>query len=383
MGRLMATLPKKLSSPTRLFRVFALTLGLTLLANTGCAERRYLARSLPTDYTAPVRENVEEIDLSGLTNYSAGSEMIDRGDVLEVTVVTDYGDRNAMTVPARVDDNGLADVPLIGKVPVAGFELDEAEQAITSAGVARGMFQKPHVTVTMKRQRKNAIMVIGAVKEPGLKELPRGSCSLLAALVSAGGLSEDAGTDVEIRPSLRSNAAPGPPDLNAPRVAGGDGTALTGYETATPVSDAARAIVRVNLTKTAAEGKAAHVLSDGDVVYVMKEVPKPVYVMGLVRKPGEVELSPNKDMYMLDALALAGERTLPVADKVIVIRRIAGEEKPIVIEASVREAKANGAANVRLMAGDIVSVEETPATIVMRTLTDVLRIGVGSTIPMF
>ena len=65
------------------------------------------------------------------------------------------------------------------------------------------MFQKPHVTVTMKRQRKNAIMVIGAVKEPGLKELPRGSCSLLAALVSAGGLSEDAGTDVEIRPSLR------------------------------------------------------------------------------------------------------------------------------------------------------------------------------------
>ena len=141
MGRLMATLPKIALALDAMVPGLRAGAGTDPIGEYGLCRAQISARSLPTDYTAPVRENVEEIDLSGLTNYSAGSEMIDRGDVLEVTVVTDYGDRNAMTVPARVDDNGLADIPLIGKVAVAGLELDEAEQAITSAGMGAACFR--------------------------------------------------------------------------------------------------------------------------------------------------------------------------------------------------------------------------------------------------
>ncbi|HYW79053.1 MAG TPA: polysaccharide biosynthesis/export family protein [Thermoguttaceae bacterium] len=381
----MATLPHRVYNGVALFRATRVVLAVLLIGSAGgCAQRGFLAKKLPPQYIAPVRSNIEEIDLSGLANYSVSSETIDLGDVLSVTIVTDYGDQDPMTTPARIRNDGTADIPLIGPVRVAGLELDQAEQAIAAAGIAGGIYKKPHVTVTMERQCVNKITVIGAVEEPGEYEVPRTRSSVLAAIVAAGALSDTASGDVEIRRRRSRSGQPGSPGLNPPRIAGSrDGAQLTSYVIPEPNQTGGPRVVRINLVKAAAEGDGGPYLEDGDVVMVMKKIPKPVYVRGLVRKPGEFELSPNRDLYMLEALALAGGCTMPVADKVVILRRVEGEEEPIVIKTSIREAKADGSANVRLMAGDTVSVEETPATIVMRTITDVLRIGVGSTIPLF
>jgi len=381
----MATLPHRVYNRAALFRVSRVVLGVLLVGSAGgCAQRVFRARELPPQYLAPARANIEEIDLSGLANYSVTSNTIDLGDVLEVTIVTDYGDQEPMTTPARIRNDGTADIPLIGAVHVAGLELDQAEQAIAAAGVARGIFKKPHVTVIMEKQCVNMITVIGAVEKPGEYKVPRTRCSVLAAIVAAGALSETASGDVEIRRRTARVGFPGASPMNPPRLAHHDGgTELTSYVVPEPNQAGGPQIIRINLVKAAAEGDGGPYLGDGDVVMVMKKVPKPVYVRGLVREPGEFELSPNQDLYMLEAIAKAGDCTLPVANKVIIIRRVPGEEEPIVITTGIREAKANGTANVRLMAGDTVSVEETPATIVMRTVTDVLRIGVGSTIPLF
>jgi hypothetical protein len=53
------------------------------------------------------------------------------------------------------------------------------------------------------------------------------------------------------------------------------------------------------------------------------------------------------------------------------------------IRASIMEAKHNPAANVRLAAGDLISVEETPVTFVLATLQNLVRIGMSSSLPLF
>ncbi|NQU21084.1 MAG: polysaccharide biosynthesis/export family protein [Candidatus Nealsonbacteria bacterium] len=366
---------------------------LLAVATAGCTANRYLAGDLPPEFQAPITENIEAVGLTRLSHCPTNSELIARGDVLEVTIITDYGEQTTTTTPARVSDDGTANVPLIGKVALAGLELDEAEQKIASEGITRGVFQHPHVVVTMKRKRMNRITVIGPVKEPGVYDLPRDSSTLLAALVAAGSLDEDAGYDVEIRRAASRNGAARPPGIHAPFNSPPPGSPPSGlphgnvmqagYEQPWPPgpAQAQARVIHVNLTTAADGGHDANLLNDGDVVVVPKRAPKPIYVMGLVERPDKYELPPNHDTLVLDAIAQAGGRTMQVADKVLIVRRVPGREEPVVIETSVRRAKADGKANIRLAPGDIVSVEETAATVVLDALRNFMR--VGATLPLF
>jgi len=350
-----------------------------VFGTAGCASRIYQATELPAEFLAPPTQNVQEIDLSRLPNYAVNSQRIDCGDVLEVSIVTNFASLNTTTTPVRVGENGVANIPLIGPVELAHLELEGAEQAIAAAAIARGVFQRPYITVTMKRQRTNKVTVVGAVNEPNEYELPRSSSSLFAALVAAGGLSEDAGADVEIRRPVRGGA---PGSFEPPGQMLADGS--IGYRSAEPHPPYGGQVRRVNLAQAiSGGGDGGGYLGDGDVVNVTKRAPKPIYVIGLVREPGEVEMPANQDMYMLDALAKAGDRNMQVADKVYVIRRVPGRVEPVVIQSSVRQAKVNSAANVRLAPGDIVSVEETPTTVVLDAVRSFIRFGFSGAIPMF
>ena len=139
------------------------------------------------------------INLSGLADQSVSAEVIQPGDVLDVTMITDYTKLTTTTAPVRVADDGSIAVPLVGRVGVGGLEVKQAEQVVNAESVARGVFRTPCITVTMKQCHTSRVTVVGAVNSPGMRELPRGSTSLMAALLAAGGLDKEAGTDVEIR----------------------------------------------------------------------------------------------------------------------------------------------------------------------------------------
>ncbi len=141
--------------------------------------------------------------------------------------------------------------------------------------------------------------------------------------------------------------------------------------------------MRVNLVTAAAEGSNGYFLDDGDVVMVSKRDPQPVQVLGLVFKPGQYDLPVNQDLRVLDALALAGGWNSPMADKVHVIRNIPGRPEPVVIEVSIDEAKMHGKGNLRLGPGDIVSVEQTPSTVIYDMFTRFLHFGVDGSVPIF
>jgi polysaccharide export outer membrane protein len=106
--------------------------------------------------------------------------------------------------------------------------------------------------------------------------------------------------------------------------------------------------------------------------------------MGLVNRSDQYEIPEDlPEPRLLDALAMAGGQSLSIADKVHVIRQLPGRAEPVVIQASVRAAKADLTSNIQLAAGDVVSVEETPTTFVVGTIKDFVRFGFSSAIPGF
>lgn len=115
-------------------------------------------------------------------------------------------------------------------------------------------------------------------------------------------------------------------------------------------------------------------LEDGTVIMVERRDPQPIQVLGLVRKPDVYDFPVGKNLRVLDALAMAGGIDSPVANKLYVIRRRPGMPEPAVIELSLSKAKRNGMENLLLEPGDTVSVEQTPATIVLEA---VRMIGIG------
>jgi polysaccharide biosynthesis/export protein len=134
--------------------------------------------------------------------------------------------------------------------------------------------------------------------------------------------------------------------------------------------------LRVDLAG-AAPTLADYHLGDRDMVMVQPREKEMIFVTGLVTKPGQFELPAKHDVRLLDAVAMAGGTSVPVADKVLVIRRQGSRPEPVPIEASLSDAKRNGRENLLLGAGDVVSVEQTPATAMVDTFMKLFRVSVG------
>jgi polysaccharide biosynthesis/export protein len=351
-----------------------------VLCMTGCAtlfkSDTFRAASLPRELVAPKTLDLEAVDLAGLANNSVSVEVIQPGDVLDVSMVTDYAKLATTTTPIRVAADGSVSIPLVGAVAVGGLEIEQAEREINAQSIARGIFRSPSITVTMKQCRVRTVTVVGAVVKPGVQGLPRGSTSLLAALVAAGGLTKDAGAQVEIRHTdLRRSPVDRLPLAQQPRAA--DSVVAASHQT--PLSGAPSpptSTYSVDLLAAAAGDIVVPELSDGDVVHVRKRTLPPVHVIGLVQRPGEFPYPTDREIRVLDALALAGGVSNPAAERLIVIRQLQGAAKPSQIAVSLQNAK-SGPDNITLAPGDTVTVEHTAATTVVEIFKTVFHVGFG------
>lgn len=366
----------RLRAPSAAPRAAALLAAAFFAAAAGCQSHCYNASSLPPDLAAAPTTDVHRLDLSFMAQRSASSESIQPGDLLSVTIAHGAEEDEPATYPLRVDERGIVELPLIGNVPVAGLEPVGAEAAIRRASIERGIYVRPAVSVVMETRRSNQVTVLGAVETPGTYPLPAAESNLLASLVAAGGLTEDADTIVEVRQAQQGTATLPLQGPSGPS----DGSAVpAAFESAAGVAASTR---RIDLAKVA-PGQADYRLGDGAVVTVMARPPQTVQVIGLVNRPDQFDIPPGQDVRLLDALALAGGRTLQVADKVRVIRNLPDRSEPAVITASVRGAKSNGGENIRLAPGDVVSVEETPLTFTLEMLRSFMRFGFSSAMPGF
>lgn len=347
----------------------------------GCASGPdFYAEDLPTELHAPPATNAQTINWSRLAVSTSTSDTIEPGDVLEVTIAANLSLQDMVTLPVRVNEKGIAALPVIGEVPLGGLRLEDAESAIAATSMQAQLYRAPQVTVSMKRKHTNRITVVGAVEKPGLYNLPSGHSNLLAAVVAAGGLTKEAGTIVEIRDPQPGLQLPPPQPLIASESEGDRVTPVSGTTGHTLVEMSATSrfrAVKIDLISFD-EADSGLKLGDGAVVTVERRDPQPLDVLGLVRKPGRYEFPPNKEMRVLDAIAMAEGTSSIVADRIYVIRKTNWQE-PVLIEVSLKAAKKSGVENIRLAPGDVVSVEQTPATMVLDTIR-LFNFGVGASV---
>jgi polysaccharide export outer membrane protein len=372
---------------------------LLAFALTGCQASPYRAADLPAHLRAAPTHRSKDLDLTRLAGQGVGTSEIGPGDLVELTITSGRGDETTEPSSMRVARDGRLAVPLVGWVPVAGLEPVEAEQRIAAAAVERDIYRQPLVTLQVTEQAVNRITVLGAVDSPGVYSLPRGSSDLANAIAMAGGMTEEAGSKVDVlRHDSPSFLADGSPPFADPAevgvvLASYDGVPAPGEspQTATtaarpgPPGTAPIRSIRIDLAQAEPSRNNQHHLNDRDVVMVLPQEQQLIHVTGLVKRADQFHLPRDQEVRVLDAIALAGGVSSPVADKVFIIRRMADMPEPIVIRVSMRKAKQNGDENIRLTAGDLVSVETTPATTLVETANMFFRmtLGLGSNVTIF
>jgi len=354
----------------------------------GCQSGTYKAGLLPAEFRTASTNAKPIMNLARVASPGTGTAILAPGDLLEISVSTGRSDEKITPAIARVADDGTVSLPVIGPVPVAGLEAFDASQNIANLAIQRGMYHHPIVTVEIKSKAVNRITVLGAVKEQGVHEIARGSSDLISALAAAGGLTEDADSVIEIiRQPKFGIAANGAPPL--PQATTEDGKIqLAAYQNIGPTPNAPQSpgtpgwmapqTMKIDLANGNPITNADFRLLDRDIVRVVPRKEEVVYVAGLVKKPGQFEIPLDQDIHLLDAIALAGGRSSPVADKVFVIRRVKSRPEPLVIQVSISKAKQNGLENLRLAPGDTITIEQTPVTAIVDTLGKFFRFSFGA-----
>ncbi|NND97129.1 MAG: hypothetical protein HKN47_07365 [Pirellulaceae bacterium] len=356
-------------TPTCQFAYVTALVG-TLLAFAGCNNRVIQATNLPSQYVAPYYPSANQIDLSRLSNDASDSERLAGGDLIGVTISSGLEEKPEIK-RVRVNESGEVNVPIVGIVPVAGLTLDEAEKLIGDESIQRRKFVNPVVTVTLEKRRMRKVAVFGAISRPGTYEIPANKCDLAAAIAAAGGLTATADTTVQIRS----------PKPNQPQVQ------TVSHEftdpTQTPLLNQSGESIEIDLTRPEENRREQFELIDGSIVMVREKRPRAVFVTGMVRSPKKVDIPENSDLRLLDAITMAGGRSTPFAQKIKVIRTLDGRAAPISIMTTYSKAKKDGSANLRLAAGDVVSMEETTGLLVFEAIRSVFSFGIGASVPVF
>lgn len=255
--------------------------------------------------------------------------LIGADDQLTVTVLQ----APELNTTARVSQEGLISLPLLGPVRAAGLSPVEFERALREQLGAKYM-KNPEVTVQVTDIRSQGLSVVGAVAHPGVLQV-RGSTRLLDVLSLAGGLTPDAGHSVLI--VHHGAAAP----IEIPLK---------------PLMESRD--LRLNVP-----------VFPGDVVNVRPA--DIVYVVGAVKKPGAFAMQGNDRLTVLRALALS-EGLVPTAQKNAIVVRTSpsGERAEIAVDLG-RLLKGQNP-DVGLQAHDVLFVPTSGSKVAARATLDAL-----------
>src|SRR5208337_298930 len=278
-----------------------------------------------------------QAELVNYKDYQVGPE-----DQLDILV---YG-QDKLNRSLRVNGQGEIIMPLVGAVKVAGLTAQEIERRLMELYDAHYLVN-PQITVAVKEFRHQRVAVTGAVNKPGSYEII-GPRTLLEVLSMAGGISNQgtpsgggsqAGDVVNV---IRHQNAP---DLA--KTMKGSAVYPVASKTETMVIDLRRLVSgqepRLNVT-----------VGNGDVVYV--PFAGTAYVLGAVKKPGNIVVKEN--LTVSQAVALAGDVDPMLANNDITIMRFDDQGKPISINTNLKRIYAQTEPDIRIKGNDVVVAKE-------------------------
>jgi polysaccharide biosynthesis/export protein len=206
-------------------------------------------------------------------------------------------DSPELTRTVRVDADGNIRLPMLkDPIQVRGMVPSQLESAIAKALTQGNVLVDPVVTVTIVEYQSRPVNVVGAVKNPLVFQATR-PIPLLDAIARAGGIREDAGSDIVVSKEVVRDGKP------------------------------------VRVTQTIPVRKlidnadpALNVMLHGGEEVLVPEALK-IYVVGNVKKPGAYPVRTDEETTILQLLALS-EGLSPFSAKVAyVYRRSAGGTK--------------------------------------------------------
>ena len=200
-------------------------------------------------------------------------------DLLEISgpELTEAGGKRS-----RLDGDGNVEVPLVGRVHVAGFTVEQTEEKLNK--LLKTYIRDPQVAINVAEVHSQPVSVLGAVNTPGVHQV-QGQKTLLEMLALAGGIRPDAGYSVRITRQVEWGCIPLP---NAKADPSGKFS-----------------VAELNLKKIMeAKNPEENIqVFPHDVISVPKA--DMVYVIGEVRRSGGFVLGEHQTISVLQALSMA------------------------------------------------------------------------------
>ena len=236
----------------------------------------------------------------------------------------------------RVDQKGFITLPLLGLVKAEGLSPGELERQLAKLLSAKYL-NDPQVSIFVRELKSNPVSVLGAVKMPGVYQIPSPK-SLAEIIAMAQGL------------------------LDGPAGRAGDRILVTHASETTEVG-----VMELLHNEPKAAGL---LIYPGDQVRVLPA--DVVYVLGDVMKPGGYTLETNQPVNVLQALALAGGPTRMAKLKDVVIYRQGANGTRVEISIELQKKLSGRDSEKVLQANDILFV---PGSVTKRAFSRALDLA--------
>ena len=241
------------------------------------------------------------------------------GDILRIRVfqVED------LSRTVRVGEDGFIMVPLLGQVFVHGLTTSRIETMLAHE-FGQQYLQNPQVSVFIEEYESKQVTVLGAVRNPSVYSIRKPE-TILAMLAKAGGLTEQAGTNIQINREL-------------------------------VISPTMRRKETLIISKSALLANADQlqdlVLSEGDSILVSKS--GSVFIEGAIENPGAYPMHGETNIVKL--LSMAGGILYDTAKKKIEIYRKTPSGEQQVFRVNYNTARQDPRHDIILEEGDVVVV---------------------------
>jgi polysaccharide export outer membrane protein len=249
--------------------------------------------------------------------------------------------------PVRVAADGYVNLPMVGRLKVAGLTISETEAALAER--LKRYIKSPQVAVSLTEERSQPVSVFGSVSKPGVLQL-QGRKTLVEVLALAGGLAPEAGHSVKITRRLEWGRVPLP-------TAKDDET-----------GEFSVAEVELRDIMQAKNPQENILIMPNDVITVPRA--QMVYVIGEVQKAGGIVLGDQETMSVLQAMSIAGGigRTAK-PDKAKILRAKEGSTQRTELAVNLKDMLAGKLADMPMQAEDILFVPNSAGkTLAIRAL---------------
>ena len=258
--------------------------------------------------------------------------------------------------PFRIDMRGNISVPLAGRLHAAGLTVEQLEAAVATG--LREYLQDPVVTVSIFEFSSQPVSVIGAVNNPGVRQI-RGRKTLFEIVSEAGGLKNEAGNSIKITRRREFGDIP-----------------LAGARADTS-GEFSVAEINVKSVMEARNPRENIEIRPNDVISVPRA--ELVYVIGAVKRAGGFVLEEREHISVLQALAMAeGLDPLASPSTAKILRESDGGAHRVEIPVDVHKILTGKISDVQMRANDILFIpNSTSKSAAMRGLETAIQLGTG------